>query len=145
MIEQIQSSDKIEDIIFGAFNLKLPVSGGWGYSQDEATIISDQQKRKQIQYMFATARSTIEMNLTQTENERYGGINVKELSSETYDDFEKVTFEISAILEHVYAKFIQEYKDNHGKEGFDLKDHFSRREENTLKRIECFWFKKSNI
>ena len=32
-----------------------------------------------------------------------------------------------------------------GKEGFDLKDHFSRREENALKRIECFWFKKSNI
>ena len=142
MIEQIKSSDKAEDIIFGAFNLKLPISGGWGYSQEEATVIYDEQKRKQVQYMFATARSTIEMNLTQSDEDRYGGINVKELSSETNGEFEKVTFEISAILEHVYAKFIQEYKDNHGKEEFDLKEHFKKREESTLKRIETFWFTK---
>jgi hypothetical protein len=142
MFKKIQSSDKVEDIIFGAFELKLPICGGWGYSKDNAVeIVGRELPISQLQYMFATARSTIEMNLSQPEDSRYGGINVKEISRQKIDDCEKVTFEISGMLEPVYAEFIKEYKENHGKSEFDLKNHFQRRAENTILRNEEIWFK----
>ena len=45
------------------------------------------------------------------------------------------------MLESDYAKFIDEYKDGYGKEGFDIQDHFKRREEATLKREVVYWVK----
>ena len=142
MFKKIQSSDKVEDIIFGAFELKLPIRGGWGYSKENAVeIVGSELPTSQLQYMFATARSTIEMNLSQPEDSRYGGINVKEISRQKIDNLENVTFEITAMLEPIYAEFIKEYKENHGKSEFDLKNHFQRRAENTISRIEEIWFK----
>ena len=142
MFEKIQSSDKVEDIIFGTFDLKLPICGGWGYSKDDAVeILSDEFPASQLQYMFATARSNIEMNLSQPLNSRYGGINVKEIAKEIIGEFQKITFEVTGINEEVYAEFIKEYKENHGKSDFDLAAHFKKRAENTLSRPVEIWFK----
>lgn len=142
MFEKISSSDKVEDIIFGTFNLRLPVAGGWGYSKENAVqITSNEIEIEQLQCMFVTALSTIEMSLTLPKESRYGGINVKKISVEKFDQFEKTTFEITAMLETVYADFIKEYKENHGKKEFNLQEHFKRREQNTLKRVEEIWFK----
>jgi hypothetical protein len=145
--EKIKSDDKVEDIILGALELKLPVTGGWGYTKDDPVIITDDSMPSiQLEYMFVTAHSTIVMNLTQPKEKRYGGINVKELSRESLEEkgemIEKVNFEISGMLEDVYADFIKEYKENHGDDKFDLNGHFKRREENTLKLNQSFWFKK---
>ncbi len=145
--EKIKSDDKVEDIIFGALELKLPVTGGWGYTKEEAVIITDDSMpAMQVEYMFVTAHATIVMNLTQPKEKRYGGINVKELSRESLtqngENIEKVEYEISGMLENVYADFIKEYKENHGDEKFDLNGHFKRRDENTLKIKQTFWFKK---
>ena len=142
MFDKIQSSDKVEDIIFGAFGLKLEISGGWGYSENDAVeIFGDAIPASQVEYMFATARSNIEMNLSQPQSSRYGGINVKEIKREIIGYFEKVTFEITGINEEIYAEFIKEYKENHGKSDFDLAGHFKKRTENTISRTEDIWFK----
>ena len=142
MFDKIQSSDKVEDIIFGAFGLKLEISGGWGYSENDAVeIFGDAIPASQVEYMFATARSNIEMNLSQPQSSRYGGINVKEIKKEIIGYFEKVTFEITGINEEIYAEFIKEYKENHGKSDFDLAGHFKKRTENTISRNEDIWFK----
>lgn len=144
--EPIKSEDKVEDILKGSVGLDLPVSGGWGYSKDEAVAIkNDSIPLQQLQFMFATARATIVMNLTQPKEKRYGGINLKELSKEALEEdgitFYKVTYEVTAMLEDVYAGFIDEYKANHGDESFDLSAHFKRRDESTLKLEETIWFK----
>lgn len=145
--EPIKSEDKVEDILKGSLGLELPVRGGWGYCKDKALIIKENfMPIEQLQFMFAMGRATIVMNLTRTKENRYGGINIKELSREVLEEegetFYKVTYEVTGMLEEIYAKFIDEYKQNHGNENFDLNDHFKRREENTLKIEETIWFKK---
>ena len=139
--KQIDSGDDIKEVLKSAFDIDLPVSGGWGYDKESATIIEPSQtSKKQLQFTFASMRAYIEMNLTQKKDSRYGGINLKELSCEVDKEYEKVTYEITGMLESTYAKFIKEYKENFQSTNFNMSEHFEKRKENTLTRIEVFWF-----
>jgi hypothetical protein len=85
------------------------------------------------------------MNLTLEEDERYGGINVHFLDGEQFSienkTYDHVRFEITAMKEKDYAKVIQEYKDNYGKNNnFDMNEHFQKRKELTIKIVSDFWF-----
>lgn len=145
--EDIKSEDSVNDILKGTFNLELPILGGWGYSElDMVEILDNSIPKEQLQFMFATARSTIEMNLTQPKENRYGGINLKEISREEYilEDrtVSKVKYEITAILEDIYNQFISEYKENHGKNNFDIATHFKQRDEKSIKLEKVIYFIK---
>jgi hypothetical protein len=86
-------------------------------------------------------RAYLEMNMTLEEDERYGAINLNELSREPIGGLEKVVYEVSAMKELEYKAFIAEYKENLEKSDFDMNDHFARRKEATLKREVLHWFK----
>jgi hypothetical protein len=90
-----------------------------------------------------------EMNMSLPEDQRYGSINLNERDRETVTidnkTYEKVTYEISAMKESVYAALIDEYKKGYGKEGFDMEEHFQRRTESTLKREVIHWFDITQI
>ncbi len=94
-------------------------------------------------------RAYIEMNMTLPEEERYGSINPKEIERESFSEadslYDKVTYEVSGMKENLYADFINEYKNNAEKPGFDLADHFNRRKEATLKRTVVHWFERNKI
>lgn len=138
--------NNLSEIIKNAFDMELSIAGGWGYTQEEATIIKSFQQvtPKQFEHTFASMRAYGEMNMTLPEEERYGSINVNELSREEIKDqgktYDKVEFEISAMKECDYAKFIDEYKEGYGTDIFDMEDHFNRRKESTLRRIVIHWF-----
>lgn len=143
--EEIKSEDSVNDILKGTFNLELPISGGWGYSNlDMVEILDNTIPKEQLQYMFGTARSTIEMNLTQPKENRYAGINLKEISREDEimqnKSISKVKYEITAILEDIYNDFISEYKENHGKVDFDIASHFKQRDEKSIKLEKIIYF-----
>jgi len=145
--DEIKSTDSVNDILKGAFNLELPIEGGWGYNNlDIVKVLDDSIPKEQIEHMFGVARSTIEMNLTQPKENRYGGINLKELSREeeivNTETIYKVKYEITAMLEDIYNKFISEYKENHGKDDFDISAHFKKRDENTIRLEKVIYFKK---
>ncbi|MEA3315217.1 MAG: hypothetical protein U9Q30_05120 [Campylobacterota bacterium] len=145
--EEIKSDDSVNDILKGTFNLELPISGGWGYSELEMVeILNNSVPKEQLQYMFGTARSTIEMSLTQPKENRYAGINLKEISREEEilegKTISKVKYEISAILEDIYNEFISEYKENHGKDDFDIASHFKQRDEKSIKLEKIIYFKQ---
>ena len=144
--EQLPAVDDIAGVIEDAFGVKLDISGGWGYDNSSAVIVNSLNiPIDQFLYMYSSIRANIEMNMTLEEDARYGGINTNfidgqqiEIENKVYD---MITFEITAMKESTYAGFIQEYKDNYGKnKDFDLSEHFKRREESTIKIQSDFWF-----
>ena len=141
--KEIEAEEDLENFIKVVFNTELKVSGGWGYSKSLATIIeqSNDNSVAQIEFTLATMRAYLEMNMTLDEDERYGAINLKELSRVKEGEYEKVTYEVSAIRELEYKEFINEYKENFKKADFDMSEHFNRRKEATLKREVIYWFK----
>jgi len=149
--ELLTHNDNLKEIIKSAFDMDLPISGGWGYSQDEATIIHNlnQIPHRQFQHTFASMRAYGEMNMSLPKEERYGSINVNEHSRETLKTenktYEKIHYTIDAMKEEAYAAFIDEYKEGYGKESFDMEDHFKRRKEATHKREVIHWFDITQI
>lgn len=143
--KQINTKDNIQEIIKDIFDMNLNISGGWGYDNKSAVIVNKLDiPKEQFIYMFATIRANIEMNITLDEYNRYSGINVSLNESKKFEiedkDYEVVNFKITAMKEKTYANFIQEYKDNYGKKGFDLSNHFKEREKNTINKNVDFWF-----
>ncbi|MDD2451547.1 hypothetical protein [Sulfurovum sp.] len=144
--EPLIHENNLKAIIKSAFDMDLSVSGGWGYTQDEATIIHylNGIPLTQLEHTFASMRAYGEMNMALPENQRYGSINVNETHRETLRTndkiYEKITYEISAMKEDIYAALIDEYKEGYGKVGFDMEEHFRRRKESTLKREVIHWF-----
>ncbi len=141
--KEIEAERDLENFIRVVFNANLKVSGGWGYSKALSTTIEQGDKGSiaQIEFTLATMRAYLEMNMTLTEDKRYGAINLNEISRVAEDGYEKVTYEVSAIRELEYKKFIDEYKENSENPNFDMNEHFNRRREATLKREIVYWFK----
>lgn len=149
--EPLFHEDNLKAIISSAFDMDLPISGGWGYTREEATIIHhlDNIPLTQFEHTFASMRAYGEMNMSLPEDQRYGSINVNECQREQIDlegkTYDKVTYEISAMKEDVYAALIDEYKAGYGKIEFDMEDHFRRRKESTLKREVIHWFEITQV
>ena len=150
--KQISNKNPIAEVIQSAFDTKLSLSGGWGYLQEDASVIEKNEQGvplSQFEHMLASMRAYLEMNMTLDKTERYSSINLNELSRETIEEndkrFNKVTYEISAMKESTYTTFINEYKEEYGKESFDLQKHFERRKEETLTKIVNYWFEISKI
>jgi len=143
--EKIKNGDDLREVIKTAFDADLAVSGGWGYIQEEATVIQEAAAPlSQLEHMLASMRTYIEMNMTLPQEERYGSINLNEIQREQIKDgdlvYDKVTYEITAMKEERYTAFINEYKEGLGKEGFDITEHFNQRKKATINRNEEFWF-----
>ena len=144
--KQITPVDDMSRLILEVFDVKLDISGGWGYDYKNPIIVNSLDTSiDQFLNLFASLRANIEMNMTLEEDERYGGINVHFLDGEQFSienrTYDHVRFEVTAMREKDYAKVIKEYKDNYGKnENFDMNKHFKKREELTIKLIADFWF-----
>ena len=145
--KKIDGQDDIKEVIKVAFGADLEISGAWGYEKESAILIleSNQQPLLELEYMLASMRAHIEMSMTLESDKRYGAINLNECSREKIEEFgdvyDKVCYEIQAMKETDYTNFINEYKENHEKEDFDMSGHFNRRKEATLKREMIYWFK----
>ncbi len=145
LFEPLNSDDNLKEIIKSAYDLELDISGSWGYTQDDATIIhSTDTPLHQFEHIFASMRAYTEMSMTKEKDDRYGSININEISREELTAntilYHKVVYEVTAMKESLYTTFIKEYKENYGKEAFDLALHFKRREAATLHREVTHWF-----
>ncbi len=152
LFKQIPSDEPISEVIKAAFDTDLPVEGGWGYTQELATVFTGNPQglpAAQLEHMLASMRTYLEMNMILPKEKRYGSINLNEKSREEIVEgeklYHKVMYEITAMKEDTYAAFIDEYKEGYGKEDFDMEAHFQRRKEATLTRLEPYWFEVSQI
>jgi hypothetical protein len=146
VFQELNAEDNLKEIIKSAFASDLPISGSWGYTQALSThILNSDTPYNQLEHMFASMRAYVEMNMTKEENDRYGNINVNETSREEHtldqNTYHKIIYQITAMKESTYKTFIKEYKENYGKETFDLTLHFEKRKEATLQREVIHWFK----
>ncbi len=139
--KQISPIDNIAELILDISNIKLNISGGWGYDSNCPVIVNDLDiPNEQFFNLFASLRANIEMNMTLDENDRYAGINLTLKEQKNIKNYTVVTFKISAIKESKYAQFIKEYKDGYGKKDFDLAAHFNNRKKHTLNIESDYWF-----
>jgi hypothetical protein len=143
-------NNNIQELIKSTFDADLALAGDWGYTKEKATIIesvSEGMPLSQLEHMVTSIRAHLEMNITQAQENRYSGINANERArEESRSDegiFNKVTYEITAMKEDLYAAFIKEYKEGYGKEDFDLNEHFKKRKEATLTREVVHYFEVS--
>ena len=148
--EEIASGDSLKDVVKTAFDADMDISGGWGYSKEEATHIhATELPLEQFEHTFAMMRAYIEMNMTLSEEKRFGSINPREIKrEEILDDlnsYDKVTYEITAMQESRYNGFINAYKKGYGEENFDLTAHFQERKDATLHREVIHWFFKDFV
>jgi len=151
-IKELPSQENLQAFIQVAFNIELPLSGDWGYTQAGATVIEglpEGVSLSQLEHTLAIMRAQLEMSMTQEEKERYAGINVNEKRRKTItkgeDIFERVTYEVTGIKEQKYNAFIQEYKEGYENKNLDLNDHFKRRKEATLVREVVHYFEVSKV
>ena len=150
--QNIENDSNIQQTIKNTFDVELSLEGSWGYTKEYASIIKSIQNNmplNQLEHMITTMRAHMEMNLTQVKENRYGAINANEKSREKIQEnsliYDKVTYEVTAIKEDLFKKFILEYKEGYEKESFDLNAHFKRRKEATLTRETIHYFEISNI
>jgi hypothetical protein len=148
----LQENTDIQTLIKDTFDADLPLSGSWGYNKEKASILNalpEGMTLPQLEHMLTTIRAHLEMNITQEEDNRYGGINANEKSRESISSngmtYDKVTYEVTAIKEALYHAFIKEYKAGYDNESLDLNDHFKRRKEATLTREVIHYFEVSSI
>jgi hypothetical protein len=150
IFENIPSDDDIKSVIKSAFDVDLDLSGGWGYDKSDALVIHKTDvPLQQIEHTLASMRAFIEMNMTQPDDRRYGAINVNETARECISEnnkiYDKITYEISGMLESEYEKFIEEYKNGYESPDFDLESHFKRRKAATVVFEKLFWFDITNV
>jgi len=143
--EQIKSDNDLREVIKTAFDSDFNIDGSWGYSQELATVVNGTDvPLTQFEHMFASMRAYLEMNMTKEKAERYGSINLNEISREQIKIdtlvYDKVSYKITAMKEDLYASFISDYKEGYGNKDFDLTEHFKQREEATLTREVTHWF-----
>ena len=144
--EIISSSDPIGTIIKSAFDMDVHLGGGWGYTQEDATIIhsTNNLPAEQFEHTLATMRAYIEMNMTLSKDKRYGSINPNETHREEIvlnnKNYHKVSYEVTGMKEDLYADFINQYKKGYGTPEFDMSAHFKQRKEATLHRNVIHWF-----
>lgn len=150
--KKLQENHDIRELIKSTFDADLPLAGNWGYTKEKATIIesvSEGMPLSQLEHMVTSIRAHLEMNITQEQKNRYGGINANERAREESQSkegiFNKVTYEITAMKEDLYTAFIKEYKEGYGKKDFDLSEHFKRRQEATLTREVVHYFEVSRV
>ena len=149
--QAITSSDPIKEIIKSAFDFEADLSGGWGYTSKDATIIhnTNNMPAEQFEHTLATMRAYIEMNMTLSEDERYGSINPNETSRKTIylndKAYEKVVYTVTGMKEDLYAKFINAYKKGYGTPDFNMSKHFKQRKEATISRVVEHWFLRENV
>ncbi len=146
--KSLEKTQDLKEILKKAFDSDLPVSGSWGYTQDDVTVIENtDMPLTQIEHIFASMRAYAEMNMTLSEEERYASINLNEIKrKEQYIKdrlYHTVIYKVTAIKESTYNQFIKEYKEEYGKSSFDLNLHFEKRKASTKIREVTHWFQVS--
>lgn len=148
MIEfkKIESSDDIKKIIKSVSDMDLDVEGLWGYDKQSATQINSVENfsLNELELLLCSLRAHIQMSMTLSQEQRYASITPTEISRESIIEndikYDKVIYEIGATKELEFKNLIQEYKDNHGDENFDLEAHFKKREDSKIIIQDEYWF-----
>lgn len=134
---------------------ELPISGGWGYTKEDACIINKNDPVVDpvlpfdgigIEYVFVEKRIYEEMIILRASGDKFSGIswNLKkqELLEENDRHFDKLVYEITAFGDYDWQELKAEFEGPKGKghPDFDEEEHEKKRQERMFRLTREFWF-----
>ncbi|MBE9549437.1 MAG: hypothetical protein IMF09_08550 [Proteobacteria bacterium] len=142
---------------FKSFKEDLPISGGWGYSEEDTVVIdkNDAVAAKGTPFdvigterIFVEKRILEELTLFRPENDRFSNIEWKlakqELRSDFYTGrkFDILLFDVTAIPDADWEQLQSEWRSNNGfqesQSAFD--GHIKKRNSKTVHYQAEYWF-----
>lgn len=155
-IDELVTKETPREILKQDFKIDFPISGGWGYTRDQAVVIDKYDKAVNqeeafdgvgIEYKFVEKRIYEEMIVFMPKGERYSGIGWKlvkqNLINTNNRNFDKLTFSISALLEKDFDLLKKEMEDIFAKDPSDklsIEKNLTKKAEKTITIIRDFWF-----
>ena len=132
---------------------ELPISGGWGYSKEDAVVIDKEDPVVSkgmpfdgvgIEYIFVENRISEELIILENANSEYYGIEWKIIEQRLiFDDDRKydiLLYEVTAIQESGWDTQKWEWGGNADNQGLELMDHIERKNKKKIcYSTEC-WF-----
>lgn len=140
---------------FGLLEAELPISGGWGYSKEDACIIDKNDSTVNaslsfngvaIEYIFVEKRIYEEMIIFRPAGKKYSGIKWKlrmqYLIRDADRTFDKLVFEVTAFNDNDWDELKAEFEGDQGynSPSFDEQAHKIKRQEKMVLLTREFWF-----
>ncbi|MCL4556536.1 MAG: hypothetical protein M1572_06590 [Gammaproteobacteria bacterium] len=141
--------------MFKSLNGELPIHGGWGYSQQDACIIDQDDPAASnqlvfdglaIENVFVEKRIYLEFIVARPENQKFSGIEWKKKFQQLIQDddryYDHLTYHVSAFSDADFAELKAEFE---GPEGishpnFDMAAHELKRREKMQHFEREYWF-----
>jgi len=153
----IRSQEAPRQIIFEDYKLngELPITGGWGYTKDDAVIIDKNDPVVPeglpfdgvgIEYIFVEKRIYDELIIFRVLGEPYAGIDWEQIEQrlESHDGrhYDILSYEVTAFSESNWNELKDEWESNNyfkdSSEGFQA--HEEKRESKMISYKTEYWF-----
>src|SRR5262245_60754635 len=137
----------------------LPISGGWGYTQQQAIIFVRDQFPPQppapdfvgLEYHIAQKIIYEELIIFRASNDRFSGIEMKFKLQQLIGDGERsydcLNFAVSCWSDFHWGLLKKEWEDNDSgrRPGFDLEGHLAKRRAAQIEYERQFWFDITDV
>ena len=164
---RIRSEESPREIItadFKSLKGEFPISGGWGYSKEDAVIIDKSDKSdpvvpkgmpfdgvgiegiEGIEYIFVEKRIYEELIIFRSDNNKFSGIEWNEIKQEFRSDgerkFDVLFFDVTAIPDTDWEQLKSEWESNNGFQGSQsaLDVHIEKRNSKVVHYKTEYWF-----
>ncbi len=155
---RIRSAEAPKEIIaedFKSLEEKLPISGGWGYSKEDAVIIdkNDPVVPKGmpfdgvgIEYIFVEKRIYEELIIFRSNDDKFSGIKWNLIKQKFISDgdrkFEVLFFNVTATPDADWEQLKSEWESNNGfqESKSDFEAHIEKRNSKNIHYQAEYWF-----
>lgn len=155
---KIRSEETPREIIaadFKSLRDELPISGGWGYSKEDAVVIdkNDPVVPKGlpfdgigIEYVFVEKRIYEELIIFRPDDSKFAGIEWKLIEQRLVSDddrkFDVLSFDVTAIPDIDWELLKREWEQNHGFQTSQsaLEAHIEKKNSKTVHYTAEYWF-----
>jgi hypothetical protein len=158
-IELFYLSDQLipQDVMYDIFPSlgKLPISGGWGYTKEDAVIINKPNDGMpfngiSLEYTFSKYRTYLELITARDEDDRFSGIEFETLNQTLYKGengkpYDMLLVKISALRDKDFEMLKEVWEQNYENDDFDKEAHMKRDKELRIEFKREFWFEISSF
>lgn len=154
-ITSVESPRALIALHFPSMSAELPISGGWGYTKEDAVVIDRDDPTVlgpeffdgvAIEYIFVEKRIYEEMIIFRPDRIRFSGIEWKlNFRSMVVDDnrrFDILVFDVTAFQDADWQALKRDWEENPGilDQPEAMAAHFEKREEKKVHYKAEFWF-----
>jgi hypothetical protein len=136
----------------------LPIAGGWGYTQREAIVFVRQQFPRPsapnfvgLEYHIAQKIIYEELIIFRARDDLFSGIDVERKSQELIMEgdgiYDRIDLFVSCWSDAHWERLRAEWEENDfgRRPGFDVQDHFTRRDAALVRYERQFWFDITDV